>query len=69
MPIRPALPTDARSLAVLAEETFRATFGAFNTVENMELHCRETYSEEIQAREIADPRRLTLLAEDAGQLA
>ncbi|MDA0243541.1 MAG: GNAT family N-acetyltransferase [Chloroflexi bacterium] len=66
--IRPATPHDAQSLAQLAEETFRATFGAMNTAENMALHCQTNYSEAIQAREIANPHMLTLLCEEDGRL-
>lgn len=67
--LRNAAPSDAKLLAELAERTFRETFGAVNTVEDMALHCRTTYSEAIQAAEIADPARQTLLVETQGRLA
>ncbi|MDX2005934.1 MAG: GNAT family N-acetyltransferase [Meiothermus sp.] len=66
--IRNAVPSDARALAQLAEDTFRETFGAANTPEDMELHCRASYGEAVQAAEIADPKRLTLLCEEGGRL-
>lgn len=66
--IRHALAHDAPQLSALAERTFRATFGAQNTAENMELHCRLTYSDAIQAREITAANRITFLSEDGGAL-
>lgn len=59
---------DAGGLAALAERTFRDTFAAVNTAENMELHCRSTYSEALQAAEIANPQMATLLSETDGRL-
>lgn len=59
---------DARRLAAIAEATFRDTFGAVNTAENMELHCLSRFGEAIQAREIADPNMVTLLCEQDGDL-
>ncbi|HET8715509.1 MAG TPA: GNAT family N-acetyltransferase, partial [Holophagaceae bacterium] len=61
-----ATPQDARALAALAERTFRDTFGADNTAEDMDLHCRTAYGEAIQAAELADPDRLTFLCEADG---
>lgn len=66
--IRKAHRNDATQLATLAEETFRDAFAAVNTAEDMALHCRTTYSEAIQAAEIADPDRMTLLCEQDGRL-
>lgn len=65
--IRKANASDAQKLSVLAEKTFRDTFGAVNTVEDMELHCQSNYSEAIQASEISNPNMITLLAEEAGR--
>lgn len=59
---------DAQQLAQLAEDTFRTTFATANTDENMALHCRQSYGENIQAAEIADPNRSTLLCKDRGVL-
>ncbi len=61
--IRKANRSDARILAQLAESTFRDTFGATNSAENMDQHCQSAYAEAIQADEIADPRMVTLLSE------
>lgn len=64
--IRRAEHLDAKRLALVAEQTFRDTFAAVNTPEDMALHCRTSYGEALQAREIDDPRMLTLIAEDEG---
>lgn len=66
--IRKARSSDAKVLSKLAEATFRATFGAVNTDEHMELHCRGNYGEQIQTAEIADPGIVTLVTEDQGRL-
>jgi ribosomal protein S18 acetylase RimI-like enzyme len=67
--IRKAHARDARKLSEIAEATFRATFGAMNAAEDMELHCRSSYGEDIQAAEIANPGMVTLLSEHEGRLA
>lgn len=67
--IRPARPSDAASLAAIAERTFRETFAADNSDENLDLHCARKFGADIQRAEIADPQLVTLLAEDAGELA
>jgi ribosomal protein S18 acetylase RimI-like enzyme len=61
--IRAAKLSDAKKLAVLAEATFRDTFSEENTSEDMNAHCRASYGEEIQAREISDPSYVTIVAE------
>jgi GNAT superfamily N-acetyltransferase len=66
--VRAASIQDASALAVLAERTFRATFAPDNSDANMELHCSRTYGVAIQAAEIADPDRTTLVADDGGAL-
>lgn len=66
--IRRSEPSDALRLAELAELTFRNTFEAANTPDDMTLHCATYYSEVIQGREIADPKMATLLCEHEGQL-
>ena len=66
--LRKARLDDALELSKLAEGTFRATFGAVNTAEHMELHCRESYSQDIQAAEISNSQILTLLGENDGSL-
>jgi ribosomal protein S18 acetylase RimI-like enzyme len=66
--IRPAIPYDSASLAAIAERTFRETFTADNSEENIDLHCAQNFRAEIQSREISDPRLITFLAEVAGNL-
>lgn len=66
--LRRATVADAARLAVLAERTFRDTFTGENSPQDMETHCAENFSTEIQMSELADPQRITLLAE-AGETA
>jgi ribosomal protein S18 acetylase RimI-like enzyme len=66
--LRLALPGDAPSLAILAERTFRDTFGARNSPENMDLHCERVFGPDIQLREILDRGRVTTLVDEAGAL-
>lgn len=66
--IRKAERDDATSLATIAEATFRDAFAGVNTARDMDLHCRTSYGEAIQAEEIADPNRVTLLCEQRGRL-
>ena len=61
--IRRAVASDAPSLAVLAERTFRDAFGARNSPENMDLHCARVFGSDIQQREIEDPGLITTIAE------
>ncbi len=65
--IRRAELSDALRRAELAELTFRNTFEATNTPEDMNLHCAAFYSEAIQAREISDPKMATLVCEHKEQ--
>src|SRR5689334_17294329 len=66
--IRTTRRDDAAQLSRIAEQTFRDTFAALNTAQNMDLHCRSNFSEAIQAQEIADPARVNLLCENGGEL-
>lgn len=66
--IRKAHQQDAKQLAAIAEETFRDTFAAQNTPDNMALHCRTSFGEVIQAEEIANPNMASLLCEQEGRL-
>ncbi len=66
--IRQAHSGDAKTLSAVAEATFRASFDAMNTTEHMKLHCRSSYSEQIQAAEISNPEIVTLLGEHEGRL-
>ncbi|MFT7688817.1 MAG: ribosomal protein S18 acetylase RimI-like enzyme [Candidatus Azotimanducaceae bacterium] len=60
--IRKAELADARFLSLFAESTFRDTFSSENTSEDMNLHCRKYFSEEIQKEEILNTNRATLLS-------
>jgi diamine N-acetyltransferase len=66
--IRDAAPADAALLAELAVRTFRSTFGAANSPEDMDEHCAENFGPEQQAGEIADPGWCTLVATEDGTL-
>ena len=61
--LRRAQPTDARPLSIVAEATFRQTFGAHNSREDMDSFCASAYEEAIQAGEIGNPGMVTLLAQ------
>lgn len=61
--IRRAELSDALRLAELAELTFRNTFEATNTPDDMNLHCATFYREAIQACEISDSKMATLVCE------
>jgi len=65
--IRRAAVGDAAWLATLAERTFRDTYSAHNTPENMERYVAEHFGSARQAVELADSRYLTLVAEVSGQ--
>lgn len=66
--IRRASEQDARALAVFAEKTFRDTYTAYNTPENMALHCERSFGEPIQRSEIVDPGHEIWVAESDGRL-
>jgi ribosomal protein S18 acetylase RimI-like enzyme len=66
--IRRAVSTDAARLALLAESTFRAAFGPFNTRENVDAHCAKAFSEAIQSSEILNSGIDTCVCEDAAEL-
>ena len=65
--IRPAGVADAPWLADLAERTFRETYTAHNTPEDMERYVADHFAPALQAAELADPRYLTLVAEVDGR--
>jgi diamine N-acetyltransferase len=67
--VRRAQPADAAALASFAARTFRETFEADNTPENMALYLEANYGAERQAAEIRDAGVVTLLAEDGRRLA
>lgn len=66
--IRKADPSDAERLARIAERTFRDAFAALTAVEELNIHCRTSFGEVVQAGEISNPNMLTLLAEERGAL-
>jgi len=66
--IRNANIADAKRLSILADKTFRDTFEAFNTAEDMKLHCESHYSETIQANEILNSEIVTLVCESGDEL-
>jgi len=68
MNIRRANESDAIALAQMAEDSFRDTFASENSPSDMELHCKNNFSPEIQQQEILDQNMATLLAENNGQL-
>lgn len=67
--IRSATAADAAVLAALAERTFRDTFAAVNTAENMAAHAVASYGADKQRAEIESERIRTLLVECDGGIA
>ena len=67
--VRRAQPADAAALASFAARTFRETFEADNSPENMAQYLEANYGPERQAAEIRDAGVITLLAEDGRRLA
>jgi len=64
--IRRGTPADAAALAEFGARTFRETFAADNTAEDMEKHLASAWSPSLQDAELRDPRLDTLLAVDSG---
>ncbi|XXF81413.1 GNAT family N-acetyltransferase [Myxococcaceae bacterium GXIMD 01537] len=64
--IRRATLADAATLTELGARTFRDSFAADNTPEDMEAFLASHYRPEIQEAELKDPRNLYLLAEVSG---
>ncbi|HEV8267057.1 MAG TPA: GNAT family N-acetyltransferase [Thermoanaerobaculia bacterium] len=64
--IRRAGTGDATPLAALAAATFRDTFAADNTAENMSAYLASAFGEEKQAAELLDPGVAYFVAEEAG---
>ena len=69
MNYRRAEPADAAALAAFAAESFRDTFAAHNTAQDMRAYLDEAYGVGQQSRELADPEMRTLLAESANGIA
>jgi ribosomal protein S18 acetylase RimI-like enzyme len=64
--IRRGAVADAAALSVFMARTFAEAFGAQNTPEDLRAHQEAKYTPEKQGRELADPSRVTLLAERDG---
>ncbi|MFY1825586.1 N-acetyltransferase family protein [Myxococcus fulvus] len=64
--IRPATLADAATLTDLGARTFRDTFAAENTPENVDAFLASHYSPALQEAELREPRSLYLLAEVDG---
>jgi ribosomal protein S18 acetylase RimI-like enzyme len=62
--IRHASSEDAERLSAFASRTFRETFAAQNTPENMDAYLSSAFDAARLRSEIADPAGITLLAED-----
>ncbi len=67
--IRRAQAADAAALAAFAARTFRETFEADNSAEDMALYLAANYGPDRQGAEIRDAGVVTLLAEDGRRLA
>ncbi|MEO8503020.1 MAG: GNAT family N-acetyltransferase [Acidobacteriota bacterium] len=67
--LRLAVAEDAAELARFAANTFAETFAADNTAADMAAYLEQSFSEEIQRREITTPGITTMLAELEGELA
>ena len=63
MKIRRATVADAAALAEIAERTFRDTFAAHNTPEDLEAYVASAYGAEIQRRELENPHTIALFGE------
>jgi ribosomal protein S18 acetylase RimI-like enzyme len=48
-------PSDADTIAQLSVATFRETYGAFTSPENMEVHIAEHFSPDIVRKELSEP--------------
>lgn len=66
--IRRATLADAPALAEFAERTFRDTFGADNTPEDLALHLATHFGVEHQLRELRDSAMITLVADEGGTI-
>jgi ribosomal protein S18 acetylase RimI-like enzyme len=65
--IRPAAVVDAHALSRLGADTFRDTFEAHNTPDDMARYLAHAFTPTQQAAEIADPTGAVLIAEHLGE--
>jgi GNAT superfamily N-acetyltransferase len=63
--IRRALPNEAAALSELARELFRQGYGASHPEPEHSRYAARTFSTEVFSRDMADPRKVVLVAEDA----
>lgn len=66
--LRRGVPSDAAALAEFAARTFADTFAADNRAEDMKAYLAKAYGVRQQARELADPSVISLLAFGEGSL-
>lgn len=66
--IRRGVVSDAAGLATFAASTFAAAFGDDTGADDLRAHLAATYRADLQARELADPTVITLLALQAAQI-
>lgn len=62
------MTADAAALAEFAERTFTEAFGAQNKPDDLEAYLASAYGVAHQARELADPDGITLVAADGDRL-
>jgi ribosomal protein S18 acetylase RimI-like enzyme len=60
--LRRATPADAAALTEFGARTFRETFAADNTAEDMRMHLESAWRPQLQQAEIANPKLDTLIA-------
>lgn len=61
--LRPARPEEATELSALCERTFRATYEAHNTPDDMNSYVAKCFTPAALREEILDPRRRVIVAE------
>ncbi|HZS58932.1 MAG TPA: GNAT family N-acetyltransferase [Gemmatimonadaceae bacterium] len=66
--IRYAVPSDADALSTLSAKTFRDTYAAYNTEENMAMHIEATFAPRQLRAEIESTSGFILVAEDGNEL-
>ena len=66
MNIRYGTKDDANMLSELGAKTFYQTFAKDNTLENIDLYIKESFSPEIQFKELSEPDVIFLIAESEG---
>jgi diamine N-acetyltransferase len=67
--IRRATVADAATLSASAARWFEETFGPQNDPQDMRLYLEKAFGVAQQRAELGDPRRVTLLVEEEGELA